>query len=118
MIWVTNTNLPGGDVGMTPFTVGLVLVIQLPIGILLALLFNKILRERIQKIIGLTLYIILYELIFVINDGQFSIINSFNGDWSGEIYAAYSLSSIIGYIMGVALILIKEPKKIIAQEII
>lgn len=111
MIWVINTNLPGGDVGMTPFTVGLVLIIQLPIGVISAFVFKKALRERIQKIIGLTLYIVLYELIFVIIGGQIPIINAFNTDWSGEIYAAYSLSSIIAYIMCIALILIKEPKK-------
>lgn len=111
MIWVTNTNQPGGNVGMTPFVVGLVLIIQIPIGIVLSLLFNKLLRERKQKIIGLTLYILIYELIFLMLDGSLPIIHSFNRDWSGEIYAAYSLSSIIAYIITVIFIRTKEPKK-------
>jgi TctA family transporter len=110
MIWITSTSLPGGEVGMTPFILGFVLIIQLFIGMVLALVFRKYLIERRQKIVGLTVYFILYELIFFAIDGQLSIINSFSKGWSSEVYAAYSLSSIIAYIVTLTILLTKELK--------
>lgn len=52
---------------MAPFIVGLVLVIQLIVGVVLATVFRKLLTERNQKVIALTFYFILYELIFFCN---------------------------------------------------
>lgn len=110
MIWVSSTSLPGGEVGMAPFILGLVLIIQLFIGLVLALVFRKYLIKRRQKIIGLTFYIILYELIFFAIDGQLSIISSFSKGWSREVYAAYSLSSILAYIVALSILVTKELK--------
>ncbi|WP_299760738.1 hypothetical protein [uncultured Pontibacter sp.] len=110
MIWVTSTSLPGGEVGMAPFILSFVLIIQLFIGMVLALVFRQYLIERRQKIIGLTFYFILYELVFFAIDGQLSIISSFSKGWSREVYAAYSLSSIIAYIVALTILLTKELK--------
>ena len=110
MIWVTSTSLPGGEVGMAPFILSFVLIIQLFIGMVLALVFRQYLIEKRQKIIGLTFYFILYELVFFAIDGQLSIISSFSKGWSREVYGAYSLSSIIAYIVALTILLTKELK--------
>ncbi|WP_299762751.1 hypothetical protein [uncultured Pontibacter sp.] len=110
MIWITSTSLPGGEVGMAPFILGLVLIIQLFIGMVLALVFKKYLIERRQKIVGLTVYFLLYEMIFFAIDGQLSIISAFSKGWTSEVYIAYSLSSIIAYIVALTILLTKELK--------
>lgn len=110
MIWITSTSLPGGEVGMAPFILGLVLIIQLFIGMVLALVFKKYLIERRQKIVGLTVYFLLYEMIFFSIDGQLSIISAFGKGWTSEVYIAYSLSSVIAYIVALTILLTKELK--------
>jgi len=46
MIWIFQSTLPGGEIGMTPFLVGIVLLIVFGIEITLVLIFRK-------RIIGL-----------------------------------------------------------------
>ncbi|GAB3828844.1 hypothetical protein GCM10028895_42880 [Pontibacter rugosus] len=58
----------------------------------------------------MTFYFILYELIFFAIDGQLSIISAFGKGWSSEVYIAYSLSSILAYVVALTILLTKELK--------
>ena len=111
MIWISNSTLAGGEIGMTPLLVGIVLLIVFGIEILLTLIFKKRLIRTRNKIIGLGIVFLLYELTMWFMSGSFVLLESFQEPFSKNINGAYSFSSIISLTIILILILIKSGLK-------
>jgi hypothetical protein len=111
MIWISNSTLAGGEIGMTPILVGIVLLIVFGIEMLLTLIFKKRLTRTRNKIIGLGIAFLLYELTMWFMSGSFVLLESFQEPFSENISGAYSFSSIISLTIILILILIKSGLK-------
>ena len=111
MIWISNSTLAGGEIGMTPLLVGIVLLIVFGIEMLLTLIFKKRLTRTRNKIIGLGIAFLLYELTMWFISGSFVLLESFQEPFSENISGAYSFSSIISLTIILILILIKSALK-------
>jgi len=107
MIWISNSTLAGGEIGMTPLLVGIVLLIVFGIEMLLTLIFKKRLTRTRNKIIALGIAFLLYELTMWFMSGSFVLLESFQKPFSENISGAYSFSSIISLTIILILILIK-----------
>lgn len=106
MAWIMLGKFSGGEVGMTPLTV----LITISIQFVLASTIKKI--RKLNPLIVLVFYTILYEIIFYIFTGNFALGNIFNEAFSGTIYRGYSFSSIIaGFTTLILLYLFKVRKK-------
>ena len=112
MIWISNSTLAGGEIGMTPLLVGIVLLIVFGIEMLLTLIFKKRLTRTRNKIIALGIAFLLYELTMWFMSGSFVLLESFQKPFSENISGAYSFSSIISLTIILILILIKAHWKI------
>jgi len=111
MIWISNSTLAGGEIGMTPLLVGIVLLIVFGIEMLLTLIFKKRLTRTRNKIIGLGIAFLLYELTMWFMSGSFVLLESFQEPFSENISGAYSFSSIISLTIILILILFKSGLK-------
>lgn len=93
VIWVSQTDFSGGEVGMTPYLVLTVGLIQLGLGSALYILTN--LKTKVNPLIAFLLLLLLYELIFYLFTGNFSLKNAFDQGTEGLIYKGYSFCSLI-----------------------
>ncbi len=110
MAWIHQSTLPGGDIGMTPFLVGIVLLIVFGIEITLVLIFRKriiSLRNKLYSLIGAFL---LYELTMWIlgGFGEIVLLESFKKPFEENIEGAFSFSSIFALIIILGLILLYD----------
>ncbi len=110
IIWISKSTLAGGEIGMTPIFLGIVLLIVFGIEITLTLIFKKQLNSIRNKIIGLIIAFFLYEIVIWFMDGSFALLESFQEPFSENISGAFSFSSIISLLIILALILIKNKK--------
>ncbi|HUH50840.1 MAG TPA: hypothetical protein VLZ11_01935 [Flavobacterium sp.] len=110
MIWIFQSTLPGGDIGMTPFLVGIVLLIVFGIEITLVLIFRKRIISLRSKLISLIVAFIIYELTMWILGGFGGIVflESFKKPFAENIEGAFSFSSIFALLIILGLILINQ----------
>jgi len=110
MAWIMLGEFSGGEVGMTPLTVLITISIQFVLASITYLAIKKI--SKLNPLIILIFYMMLYEIIFYIFTGNFALANIFNEAFSGAIYRGYSFSSIItGFITLILLYFFKVRKK-------
>lgn len=110
MIWISQSTLPGGDIGMTPFLVGIVLLIVFGIEITLVLIFRKRIIGLRKKLASLIIAFLIYELtMWIIGGfGEIVLLESFKKPFEENIEGAFSFSSIFALIVILGLILINE----------
>jgi hypothetical protein len=110
MIWIHQSTLPGGDIGMTPFLVGIVLLIVFGIEITLVLILRKRINSLLNKLICLFVAFLIYELTMWIlgGFGEFVLLESFKKPFAENIEGAFSFSSIFSLLIILGLILIIE----------
>lgn len=108
MTWISKSTLAGGEIGMTPLLVGIVLLIVFGIEMTLTLILKKRLTRTRNKIIGLITAFFLYELVMWFMSGSFVLFKSFQKPFSENLFGAYSFSSIISLTIILILILIKS----------
>jgi hypothetical protein len=110
MIWISQSTLPGGDIGMTPFLVGIVLLIVFGIEITLVLIFRKRIIGLRKKLTSLIIAFLIYELIMWIigGFGEIVLLESFKKPFEENIEGAFSFSSIFALLIILGLILINE----------
>lgn len=94
MIWVTNTELTGGEVGMTPILLGIYLLIHLVVGAVLSLIFRIWLDSKRTRLIGILIYVLLYELAPVVS-GMPMIFGIFEPESTGEVNRAFALIPLV-----------------------
>ena len=111
MTWISKSTLAGGEIGMTPLLVGIVLLIVFGIEMTLTLILKKRLTRTRNKIIGLVTAFFLYELVMWFMSGSFVLFKSFQEPFSENLFGAYSFSSIISLTIILILILIKSGLK-------
>jgi hypothetical protein len=99
MLWVANNGASSGADGMTPFLTFYTVSVQLLFGFLIHFFLKKKINRKLAKGILLIGYGVLYELIFVLISKQFAILRAFESEFSGELFRAYSFSSLIGVII-------------------
>ena len=109
MVWLTNSGRPGGEVGMSPFVLAIMLACQLGIGIVLSLIFRKKLRSRKDFGVGLLVYLVIFELVFIFWGDKPPIFEIFNPTYENGVGIAFSVSSMIGGL--VIWILIRKKEK-------
>ncbi|WP_339866543.1 hypothetical protein [uncultured Algoriphagus sp.] len=110
MIWIGTTNLPGGEVGMAPFLLGIFLLIQLTTGILLSLFFRKHLTTANTMLIGMLVYIAIYELGPVGIGSEPMILGIFEKGAKGELNRAFGLIPLVATVFTLIAIEIRERK--------
>tara|TARA_A100000171_G_scaffold51024_2_gene64064 strand:+ start:1560 stop:1958 length:399 start_codon:yes stop_codon:yes gene_type:complete len=110
-IWVFNNGEPSGADAMTPLLVIFVVSIQFCLGTLLVLLLKKKVQYRIQRLAGLILYAISYELIFLFFTSRPPILNITFEGFYGEVSKAYSLSSFVALIIVLLMFSVNEYRK-------
>jgi hypothetical protein len=110
MIWILQSTLPGGDIGMTPFLVGIVLLIVLGIEITLVLLFRKRIISLRNKLTSLIIAFLIYELTMWIMGGFGEVIlfESFKKPFEENIEGAFSFSSILALTVILGLIILND----------
>ena len=110
MIWIHQSTLPGGDIGMSPFLVGIILLIVFGIEITLVLILRKRITSLRDKLISLIIAFLIYELTMwtLGGFGEFSLLESFKKPFEENIEGAFSFSSIFSLVIILGLILITE----------
>ncbi|WP_338378922.1 hypothetical protein [uncultured Flavobacterium sp.] len=110
MIWIHQSTLPGGDIGMTPFLVGIVLLIVFGIEITLVLILRKRINSLLNKLTCLFVAFLIYELTMwsLGGFGEFVLLESFKKPFAENIEGAFSFSSIFSLLIILGLILIIE----------
>jgi hypothetical protein len=93
MAWIMLGNFSGGEVGMTPLTVFITISIQFALGSVIYLLTRR--KIRINSLLLLLIYTLLYEIVFFFFTGNFALANISNEGFSGAIYRGYSISSLL-----------------------
>lgn len=107
LCWVFTTSHSGGAIGMTPLTVLLISSIQFAIAIIVSFFARDLVnRYAIQVFL---LYLLLYEGVFFLLNGNASVIHIFEKNSIGFIHRAYSLSSVMA---GVFTILLLYKRKV------
>lgn len=110
-IWMTQTTMPGGEIGMAPFLVGLVLLAGFTVEIVLVMVFKKFLISLKSKIIALISGFLIYEIILYLFTGEFAILNAFQVPFLEDPDGAYSLSSLISLAIILTIILWRNKNK-------
>lgn len=110
MIWIHQSTLPGGDIGMTPFLVSIVLLIVFGIEITLVLILRKQINSLLNKLTCLFVAFLFYELtIWSLGGfGEFVLLESFKKPFAENIEGAFSFSSIFSLLIILGLILTIE----------
>ncbi len=110
MIWIYQSTLPGGDIGMTPFLVGIVLLIVFGIEITLILILRKRINSLWSKLTCIFVAFLIYELtMWVLGGfGEFVLLESFKKPFEENIEGAFSFSSIFSLVIILGIILITE----------
>ena len=120
MIWINKSTLPGGDIGMTPILLGIVLLIVFGIEITLVLIFRKRIISLRNKLISLIVAFLIYELTIWIMGGfgEIVLFKSFKKPFEENIEGAFSFSSIFALTIILGLILINDKlnKKNVTQH--
>jgi len=111
MIWIGTTNLPGGEVGMAPFLLGIFLSIQLTIGIALSLIFRKRLTTVNTMLIGMLVYLAIYELGPLVVGSEPMIWGIFEEGSNGETNRAFGLIPLVAGVLTLIVIEIRERKR-------
>ena len=111
MIWIGTTNLPGGEVGMAPFLLGIFLSIQLTIGIVLSLIFRKCLTTVNTMLIGMLVYLTIYEFGPVVIGSEPMIWGVFEDGPNGETNRAFGLIPLVAGALTLIAIEIWERKR-------
>jgi hypothetical protein len=111
MFWLGTTSLPGGEVGMAPFLLGIFLLIHLTIGILISLVFRKHLITRNNLLIGMLVYLGIYELGPLLVGGKPMILAIFEEDTNGETNRAFALIPLLAGLITLMVIGIRERKR-------
>ena len=111
MVWIARTDLPGGEVGMAPILLGLFLLIQLFIGITLSLIFRRYLTTKYSLLIGMLLYLAIYELGPLLIGSEPMIWGIFEDGANGEISRAFSLIPLAAGALTLITIAINAPRK-------
>ena len=106
MLWIFQSTLPGGDIGMAPLLVGLVLWIVFGIEILLILILRKHLTSMRSKIISLLVGFLLYECTMLVFGGDIVIFDSFQRPFLEDSDMAFSFSSVFSLLIILGLMLI------------
>ena len=111
MIWIGTTNLPGGEVGMAPFLLGIFLSIQLTIGIALSLIFMKRLTTVNTMLIGMLIYLAIYELGPLVIGSEPMMWGIFEEGANGETNRAFGLIPLVAGVLTLIAIEIRERKR-------
>ena len=111
MLWIFQSTLPGGEIGMAPFLVGLVLLIVFGVEILLILILRKRLSSMRSKIISLIVAFLLYEGTVWIMGGEIVILNAFQKPFLEDSDMAFSFSSVLALLIIFGLMLINQKVK-------
>ncbi len=99
MVWVFQSTLPGGDIGMAPFLVGLVLLIVFGIEIILVLIFRKRLSSMSSRVLSLVFAFLLYESTVWVLGGEIVIFNTFKKPFLEDSNMAFSFSSVFALLI-------------------
>lgn len=99
MVWVFQSTLPGGDIGMAPFLVGLVLLIVFGIEIILVLIFRKRLSSMSSRVLSLVFAFLLYESTVWVLGGEIVIFNTFKKPFLEVSNMAFSFSSVFALLI-------------------
>lgn len=110
MFWISQTTLPGGDVGMAPYLLGIILLMVFGIEITLVLIFRKWIICLQNKLASLLIVFLVYELTMWISGGfgEIVLLESFKKPIEENIDGAFSFSSIFALIVILGLILINH----------
>ncbi len=99
MVWVFQSTLPGGYIGMAPFLVGLVLLIVFGVEIILVLIFRKRLSSMSSRVLSLVFAFLLYESTVWILAGEIVIFNTFKKPFLEDRNMAFSFSSVFALLI-------------------
>jgi len=108
MVWVFQSTLPGGDIGMAPFLVGLVLLIVFGVEIPLVLIFRKRLSSMRSRILSLVFTFLLYEGTVWVLSGEIVIFNTFKKPFLEDSNMAFSFSSIFALLIILSVIFVNH----------
>lgn len=111
MIWIKTTNLPGGEVGMAPFLLGIFLSIQLTIGIVLSLIFRKRLTTVNAMLVGMLVYLAIYQFGPLLIGSEPMIWGIFEEGSNGETNRAFGLIPLVAGVLTLIAIKILERKR-------
>lgn len=113
MFWLGTTGLPGGEVGMVPFLLGIFLLIHLTIGILISLVFRKHLITRNTRLIAMVVYLAIYELGPLLVGSKPMILGVFENGSNGETNRAFALIPLLAGLLTLMVIGIRERKRVV-----
>ncbi|MES2812284.1 MAG: hypothetical protein V4670_07430 [Bacteroidota bacterium] len=99
VVFLTNSGIPGGVAGMTPFLVAILVLIQFVSGTVLFLIFKKYLISYRNKLLSVCFYTLLYEICAFIFYGEIIISKIFEPNYEGQLNRYYSFSSILSGII-------------------
>src|SRR5690554_2122865 len=108
MVWVFQSTLPGRDIGMAPFLVGLVLLIVFGVEIPLILIFRKRLSSMRSRILSLVFTFLLYEGTVWVLSGEIVIFNTFKKPFLEDSNMAFSFSSIFALLIILSVIFVNH----------
>ena len=111
MLWIFQSTLPGGEIGMAPFLVGLVLLIVFGIEIILVLILRKRLSSMKSKIISLFVAFLLYEVTVWVMGGEIIILNAFQKPFLEDSDMAFSFSSVFALLIIFGLMVLNQKVK-------
>ncbi|ANQ48587.2 hypothetical protein MY04_1210 [Flammeovirga sp. MY04] len=100
MIWMVQfSTLPGGDIGMAPFLIGIILLIVFIIEIILVLLFKNKIDGKREKLISLIIGFFIYESIWCLLDKKIYFLESFTKPINENIEGEISFLSIFALLV-------------------
>lgn len=108
--WVANPGLPGGEIGMAPIGMALILLIFLVSGSTLSLLFRKQLRNRKSMTIGFSIHLLLIQVIPVLGEEPWLAGITDTGA-NGMINRAFVFVPVITGFMTWIIIYFREPQQ-------
>lgn len=109
--WLGKTSLPGGEVGMAPFLLGIFLLTHFTIGILISLVFRKYLITRKTLLIAMLVYLGIYEIGPLLVGSKPMILGIFEKGSNGETNRAFALIPLLAGLLTLIVIGIRERKR-------
>ncbi|PIB35750.1 hypothetical protein BFP72_10270 [Reichenbachiella sp. 5M10] len=117
MLWIGTTNLSGGDVGMMPMLMGMLVLIHISIGITLSLIFRNQLKTPNSMLIGIVIFQFIYQLGPLVIGDEPMFWGIFEASSSGEINRAFALIPLVCGILTLITIVIREQKNTFANRV-
>ena len=110
-VWVNNLRFSRSEIGMAPLGLAFIIIILLPVGIVLSLLFRRQLQSRSAMSVGLIIYLFLFQLVPLLGTEPWMDGVTDSGA-QGMINRAFVFTPLITGLLTWIIIFLREPKQI------